>query len=76
VVRRCLAIVRRVQRGPASWQDLVDAVHALEGVDAYGGSSGSALRQRLENDLRRIREHLLIEVYYDRQVEGYVICDT
>jgi predicted DNA-binding transcriptional regulator YafY len=76
VVRRCLAIVHRVQRGPASWEELVEAVLALEGADAYGGTTGRALQRRVENDLLRIRDHLLIEVYYDREAGGYVIRDT
>ena len=63
VVRRCLAIVRRVQRGPASREELVEAVLAREGADAYGGTTGRALQRRVENDLQRIREHMLIEVY-------------
>jgi len=29
VIRRCLAIVRRVQRGPACWEELVEAVAPL-----------------------------------------------
>jgi hypothetical protein len=26
VIRRCLAIIRRIQREPAHWQELVEAV--------------------------------------------------
>ncbi len=35
VIRRCLAIVRRVQRGPTGWRGLVEAVLAEVGADAY-----------------------------------------
>ena len=50
VVRRCLAIVRRAQRGPAQWSDLLSAVLAQEGVDAYGGAEGgSRVSQRVSD---------------------------
>jgi predicted DNA-binding transcriptional regulator YafY len=76
VMRRCLAILRRVQRGPARRDELVCAVLDQEGADAYGGAEGKALSRRLENDLRRIREGLMIDLYYDRQVGGYVLVDA
>ena len=73
VIRRCLAIVRRVQRGPAQRADLLQAVLDAEGAEAYGGAEGKALQRRLENDLARIREHLSVDLYYDRQIGGYTI---
>jgi predicted DNA-binding transcriptional regulator YafY len=76
VTRRCLAILGRAQRGPASWEELVQAVLDQEGQDAYGGTEGRALRRRLENDLQRIREHLWVDLYFSRQEGGYVIRDT
>lgn len=76
VIRRCLTIVRRVQRGPAQRQDLMGAVLDELGTDAYGDVRGTALRRRLENDLGRIREGLLIDLYYDRQAGGYAIRDA
>lgn len=76
VIRRCLAIVRQVQRGPARWEDLIRAVLDQEGPDAYGETEGKALRRRLENDLRRIRNGLLVDLYFDRRVGGHVIRDT
>lgn len=76
VIRRCLAILNRVQRGPADWKELVQAVLEQEEDDAYGGAQGRTLRRRLENDLRRIRQNLRIELYFDRQAGGYVIKDT
>lgn len=75
VLRRCLAIIRRVQRGPARWQDLVEAVQRKE-PDAYGDATGKALRKRLENDLRRIREILGVDLYYSRREGGYIIRDV
>ena len=48
VVRRCLAIVRRVQRGPAQRPDLLGAVLAHEGAEAYGSAEGgSRVSQRV-----------------------------
>ncbi len=73
VISRCLAIIRRVQRGPATWKELVDAVRGAVGDEAYGHAEGKALRRRLENDLARIRERLGVEVRYSRQEKGYVI---
>ena len=75
VLGRCLAIIQRVQRGPADWQQLVQAAFRMEGPAAYGGTEGQALRKRFENDLHRIREFLQIELVYDRHVGGYIIRD-
>ena len=76
VIRRCLTIIQRTQRGPASWEELIRAVLAQESPDAYGGAEGKALHRRLENDLRRIRDNLLVDLYFDRREGGYVIRDT
>lgn len=76
VMRRCLAIIRRVQRGPASRDDLIQAVLMQEGRDAYGNVQGDLLYRRLENDLRRIRDGLKVDLYYSRQEGGYIIRDT
>ena len=76
VVRRCLSIVRRIQRGPARWEDLIAAVQEQLDPEAYGGAQGRALRRRLENDLRRIRDGLFIDLHFDRQEGSYAIGDT
>lgn len=73
VIRRCLAIIRRVQRGPTDWQGLLQAVLQGEGKEAYGMAEPGLLRRRLENDLMRIRQHLYVDLYYSRQENGYVI---
>jgi predicted DNA-binding transcriptional regulator YafY len=73
VLRRCLAIIRRVQRGPAQWTDLVRAVCRQEGAEAYGPDQGDTQHRRLEKDLERIRGHLDIELHYDRRAEAYAI---
>jgi predicted DNA-binding transcriptional regulator YafY len=76
VICRCLAIVRRAQRGPASRDELIRAVLAQEGADAYGNAQGNPLYRRLENDLRHIRYSLQVDLYFSRQEGGYVIRDT
>jgi predicted DNA-binding transcriptional regulator YafY len=76
VIRRCLAMIRRVQRGPATRDDLLQAVREQEGPEAYGTAEGEALGRRLGNDLHRIREDLQVEVQFDRRAGGYSIRDT
>ena len=76
VMRRCLAIVCRVQRGPCDWRELVRSVRAQEGPEAYAGAEGDVLHRRVENDLRRVRDNLMVEVHFDRKLGGYVIKDT
>ena len=70
VMRRCLAIVRRVQRGAANRDQLIEAVLAAE-PEAYEGAAGRAVYRRLENDLARIRRHLDVDLYYDRAKSAY-----
>ena len=60
VMRRCLAIIQRVQRGPADRKALVQAVLDQEGAEAYGQTEGQPLHKRLHNDLGRIRHSLYI----------------
>ncbi len=77
VTRRCLAIIRRAQRGPATRDELIQAM--LEEERASGCReclNERALRLRLEKDLGRIRNELLVDLYFDRQVGGYVIRDA
>ncbi len=73
VARRCLAIVRRAQRGPAAWRELLQAVWAQEGAEAYGSGPERAQRLRLQKDLERIRNHLGVDLYYDRELGGYAV---
>ena len=81
VVRRCLAIIRRAQRGRAGREDLIKAMLAEESPGDIGSPDcieeveKSALFRRLENDLRRIRRNLLVDVNFDRQAGGYMIRD-
>ncbi len=79
VIRRCLAIIRRAQRGPASKEDLLQAMQAVERTSASGPlppDELDALQQRLEKDLGRIRDKLMVALYHDPRAGGYVIKDT
>ena len=73
VLRRCLAILRRLQRGPARKGELLAAVYEAEGAAAYGGATGAALDKRFEADKRRLRHELHTPVTYDKTAAGYVL---
>ena len=76
VVRRCLALLRRLQRGPASKNELLSA--ALEAVDkqAYGGATGRALDKRFEGDKAKLRDLFGLELRYSRATGTYAIEDV
>ncbi|MFQ5856913.1 MAG: helix-turn-helix transcriptional regulator [Anaerolineae bacterium] len=50
-VRRCLVILRRLQRGPTSRNELINAVKAAVGESAYGVAAEKAL----ERDVQQLR---------------------
>lgn len=66
-------MVRRLQQGPARKEELLAAVYAGEGREAYGMTDGKALGKRFEADKRRMREHLGVDIRYDAAAGGYVI---
>jgi predicted DNA-binding transcriptional regulator YafY len=78
VIRRCLALIRCVQRGPASREDLLQVVREAESEEEnlLVPSSESALQSRLEKDLGRIRDDLLVDLSYNRRLGQYEIKDT
>jgi predicted DNA-binding transcriptional regulator YafY len=76
VVNRCLAIIRRAQRGPATRDELLHAVLTEVGDEAYGEVEGEALDRRLEKDLWRVRNELLVELRFDRDQTRYEIRDV
>jgi predicted DNA-binding transcriptional regulator YafY len=51
-VQRCVLILRQLQRGPASVNDLISAVEATLGPSAYGQAPAKAL----ERDVSQLRE--------------------
>lgn len=67
--RRCLALVNRLQQGPATKQELLEAIYRPEDVAA----SQSALSKRFENDKVRLWDNLNVRIQYDRVVGGYVM---
>lgn len=71
VLSRCLAILRRVQEGPATAEELVEAVCREVGPGAYGAARGPALRRRLANDLTRTRRWLGGQIRFDRRTRRY-----
>lgn len=72
VLRRCLAIIRRVQRGPTDWRGLVEAVlHDERG--AYGQKDELARLNLLHDDLRRIRNYLFVNIRADPRTKEYFI---
>ena len=75
VIRRCLSIIRRAQRGPASRNDLLEAALAHEDPSAHEGVEDQVLYQRLEKDLGRIRRNLMVDLYFDRRTGRYTIHD-
>lgn len=64
-------MLRRLQRGPASRDDLIAAVLQSEAEEAYGGATGAALAKRFDNDLQRLREKLGVVIRYDRKARVY-----
>lgn len=75
VLRRCLAIIRRVQQGPTDWRGLVEAVLTAE-PEAYGPRQEEAGPDLLYDDLARIRQNLGIEIKADPRTKEYAIVDT
>lgn len=72
VLRRCLAIIRRVQRGPTDWRGLVEAV-LHEEPGAYGQKDDLARLDLLHDDLNRIRHKLFIDIRADPRTKEYFI---
>lgn len=69
--RRCLAIIQRLQRGPASRHELIEAVLAIE-PEAYG-SGESARIKRFRRDVALIRNALDIEIKANPRTRLYAI---
>ncbi len=71
VQRRCLAIIRRVQRGGATWEALAMAVSEQEGDEAYNQLEDEPLREAIGRDVKRIRDALNINIRYSRTDDVY-----
>jgi len=70
VLRRGLAIVRRLMRGPATRDELMAAVLNDVGPDAYSARPDAA-RRALKNDRAVLRRNLGIEIDFDRRLAAY-----
>ncbi len=70
VVRRGLAIVHRLLRGPATKLELLQAVRQRVGPDAYSDVECAA-HHALKHDRAALKRHLGIEVAYDRRGGHY-----
>lgn len=75
VIRRCLAMIRRLQRGPANWQQLVEAVLEQD-AEAYGRTEGQALYKRFRRDLKHIRDTLKVDLPLNRATGEYLLQDS
>ncbi len=75
VMRRCLAIINRLQQGSATKNELLTAVYIAEGNEAYGNQVGRPLNRRFEEDKKRLRTHLDVDIRYDKTAKGYIIED-
>lgn len=73
-VRRCLAILQRLQQGPANRKTLMQAVReALP--DAYGTGTSDSRRKCFERDLENLRYQLGATVDWDPEANVYRLVD-
>ncbi|RMD60988.1 WYL domain-containing protein, partial [Candidatus Parcubacteria bacterium] len=63
-------MIRCLERGPATRAELISAALQNERTEDIGES---VLRKRFENDMRRLREHFLLDIRYDRSSREYDI---
>jgi hypothetical protein len=70
VIRRGLALVRRLMRGPATKAELLDGVRQHVGADAYSDTS-SAAEHALKNDRAALSASLGIAIEFDRLLGQY-----
>lgn len=61
VLRRCLAILQRLQKGPVDRIGLMQAVRELV-IDPYGDGSEDAKRKRFDRDIENLRTQLLVQI--------------
>ncbi|HEY89857.1 MAG TPA: WYL domain-containing protein [Thermoflexia bacterium] len=75
VMRRCLALLRRLQRGPASKEELIAAVRAQPIPEPYGATSGRALARRFDGDKQRLKDIFGAQWRYQRSTGKYELID-
>ncbi len=74
VMRRSIAALRRLQRGPASKSELIEAMEIAE-PDSYYEVSGRALDKRFEGDKRRLQEIFGLKLRYSRATAQYELVE-
>jgi proteasome accessory factor C len=72
VMRRSLALVRRLIRGPASGQELMAFVRSEVGADAYSAEP-SAARKAFQRDRERLRDEFGVAWTYDARAGVYLL---
>ncbi len=74
-LRRCLAIVRRLQMGPARPSELIAFVSKTVGERAYPVSS-SAREKAFKRDRENLRKRLAVEFSYSALSGTYTLLDA
>jgi hypothetical protein len=69
VITRCLALLRRLMMGDATASQLIDVIREYE--DHAGSLSDDALRDKMEKDIRRLRDALGHDIHYVRAEKVY-----
>lgn len=72
--RRCLAIVRRLMKGPATPAELIQYVLLIEGSDAYP-SAKSAREKAFKRDRESLRARLGVDFLYSPSAGTYTLID-
>lgn len=72
VARRCLAVINRLQAGPATKNELLTAVYQPESPT----TDTKNLNSRFENDKTRLKTNLYVPIYYDKTAKGYLIQES
>ena len=75
VLRRCLAIIKHLLRGPASANELISTVRELCGLDAYPQNE-TTCKRAFKRDRHNLRDRLGVEFYYDSTAGKYILQDT
>jgi len=73
--RRCLAILARLKKGPASPAELISAVLEREGGDAYS-SQPTARSKAFKRDREALRDRLGVTFEYDPRAGRYNLLDA
>lgn len=71
VARRCLAIINRLQQGPATKEELLATIYRAEDANA----TQAALNRRFDNDKTRLWQKFQVRIRYDKLAKGYVLAE-